>query len=192
MIRRPPRSTLFPYTTLFRSLGAAHVRGQQAQGVGASVKHFAANNQETGRMQVSAEVDERTLREIYLPAFERVVTEARPATVMCAYNKVNGVYASQHHWLLTEVLRDEWGFAGVVVSDWGAVDDRVAALEAGLDLQMPSDSGAGNTAVVEAVQSGRLDEAVVDRSVRRVAALAGWVTEPTDGFDAEAHHALAR
>jgi beta-glucosidase len=173
-------------------LGAAHVRGQQAQGVGASVKHFAANNQETQRMQVSADVDERTLREIYLPAFERVVTEAQPATVMCAYNKINGVYASQHRWLLTDVLRDEWGFEGVVVSDWGAVDDRVAALEAGLDLQMPGDSGAGNRLVVEAVQAGRLDEAVVDRSARRVAALAELVAEPTDGFDVEAHHALAR
>ncbi|MDQ1662527.1 MAG: beta-glucosidase [Blastococcus sp.] len=173
-------------------LGAAHVRGQQAQGVGASVKHFAANNQETQRMQVSADVDERTLREIYLPAIERVVTEAQPATVMCAYNKVNGVYASQHRWLLTDVLRDEWGFAGVVVSDWGAVDDRVAALEAGLDLQMPGDHGAGNRLVVEAVRAGRLDEAVVDRSVRRVAALADLVAEPTEGFDAGAHHALAR
>jgi beta-glucosidase len=173
-------------------LGAAHVRGQQAQGVGASVKHFAANNQETQRMQVSADVDERTLREIYLPAFERVVTEAQPATVMCAYNKVNGVYASQHRWLLTRVLRDEWGFAGAVVSDWGAVDDRVAALEAGLDLQMPGDHGAGNRLVVDAVRAGELDEAVVDRSVRRVAALADLVTEPTGGFDADAHHALAR
>jgi beta-glucosidase len=98
-------------------LAAAHVRAQQAQGVGASVKHFAANNQETDRMQVSVDVDERTLREIYLPAFERVVTEARPATVMCAYNRINGVYASENHWLLTEVLRDQWGFGGVVVSD---------------------------------------------------------------------------
>src|SRR3954452_9718007 len=173
-------------------LGAAHVRGQQGEGVGASVKHFAANNQETQRMQVSADVDERTLREIYLPAFERVVTEARPATVMCAYNKVNGVYASQHRWLLTEVLREEWGFRGAVVSDWGAVDDRVAALEAGLDLQMPGDHGAGNALVVDAVRAGRLDESVVDRSVRRVAALAELVTEPTAGFDVEAHHALAR
>ena len=173
-------------------LGAAHVRGQQGEGVGASVKHFAANNQETQRMQVSADVDERTLREIYLPAFERVVTESRPATVMCAYNKVNGVYASQHRWLLTEVLREEWGFRGAVVSDWGAVDDRVAALEAGLDLQMPGDSGAGNALVVDAVRAGVLDEAVVDRSVRRVAALAGLVAEPTAGFDVEAHHALAR
>ena len=173
-------------------LAAAHVRGQQAQGVGASVKHFAVNNQETQRMQVSADVDERTLREIYLPAFERVVTESQPATVMCAYNKVNGVYASQHRWLLTEVLRDEWRFAGAVVSDWGAVDDRVAALEAGLDLQMPGDSGAGNRLVVAAVQAGRLAESVVDRSVRRVAALAELVSEPTDGFDVDAHHALAR
>ncbi|HEV7210790.1 MAG TPA: glycoside hydrolase family 3 C-terminal domain-containing protein [Blastococcus sp.] len=173
-------------------LGAAHVRGQQGQGVGASVKHFAANNQETQRMQVSADVDERTLREIYLLAFERIVTEAKPATVMCAYNKVNGIYASQHRWLLTDVLRDEWGFDGAVVSDWGAVDDRVAALEAGLDLQMPGDHGVGNRRVIEAVRSGRLDEAVVDRSVRRVAALADLVIGPTGGFDVDAHHALAR
>ncbi|MGY1625158.1 glycoside hydrolase family 3 C-terminal domain-containing protein [Geodermatophilus sp. SYSU D00965] len=173
-------------------LGAAHVRGQEAEGVGASVKHFAANNQETDRMQVSADVDERTLREIYLPAFERVVTEARPATVMCAYNKVNGVYASQHRELLTEVLRDEWGFEGVVVSDWGAVDDRVAALAAGLDLQMPGDRGAGDRRVVEAVRAGALDEAFVDASAGRVAALARYAGEPTGGFDADAHHALAR
>ncbi|WP_448640331.1 glycoside hydrolase family 3 C-terminal domain-containing protein [Geodermatophilus sp. URMC 63] len=173
-------------------LGAAHVRGQQAQGAGASVKHFAANNQETERMRVSAEVDERTLREVYLPAFERVVTEAAPATVMCAYNKVNGVYASQNRWLLTEVLREQWGFEGVVVSDWGAVDDRVAALAAGLDLQMPGDSGAGNRRVVQAVRAGELDEAFVDASAARVAALARYAGEPADGFDAAGHHALAR
>jgi beta-glucosidase len=173
-------------------LGAAHVRGQQAQGVGASVKHFVANNQETDRMQVSADVDERTLREIYLPAFERVVTEARPATVMCAYNKVNGVYASQHRWLLTDVLRSEWGFAGAVVSDWGAVDDRVAALAAGLDLQMPGDRGAGDRRVVEAVRAGELDEAFVDVAAARVAGLADLVTEPAAAFDGDAHHALAR
>jgi beta-glucosidase len=122
-------------------LGTAWVQGVQSQGVGASVKHFAANNQETDRARVSADVDERTLREIYLPAFERVVTTARPWTVMCSYNRVNGVHASQHRWLLTEVLRDEWGFEGLVVSDWGAVHDRVAALAAGLDLEMPPSSG---------------------------------------------------
>jgi beta-glucosidase len=94
------------------------------EALGTSVKHYAANNQETDRLRVSADLDERTLREIYLPGFERVVTQARPWTVMCAYNKVNGTYASEHHWLLTEVLRDEWGFDGLVMSDWGAVHDR--------------------------------------------------------------------
>ena len=173
-------------------LAAAHIRGQQGEGVGASLKHFAANNQETQRMQVSVEADERTLREIYLPAFERAVTEAQPATIMSAYNKINGIYASENRWLLTDVLRDEWGFAGAVVSDWGAVDDRVAALAAGLDLQMPGDRGAGNRLVVDAVRAGTLDEALVDRSARRVAALGEYVREPTGGFDAEAHHALAR
>jgi beta-glucosidase len=173
-------------------LAAAHIRGQQGKGVGASVKHFAANNQETQRMQVSVDVDERTLREIYLPAFERAVTESQPATIMTAYNRINGVYASENRWLLNDVLRDEWAFTGVVLSDWGAVDDRVVALEAGLDLQMPGDRGAGNRLVVDAVKAGELDEALVDRSARRVAALAGLVTEPTDGFDADAHHALAR
>ena len=173
-------------------LGAAHVRGQEGGGVGASVKHFAANNQETDRMQVSADVDERTLREIYLPAFERVVTQARPATVMCAYNKLNGVYASQHRWLLTDVLRTEWGFGGVVVSDWGAVDDRVAALAAGLDLQMPGNRGVSDRHVVDAVRSGELDESFVDVSAGRVAGLTRYVREPTEGFDAGAHDALAR
>ncbi|MBB6121339.1 glycoside hydrolase family 3 C-terminal domain-containing protein [Nocardiopsis algeriensis] len=172
-------------------LGAAHVRAMQEEGPGASIKHFAANNQETDRMRVSADVDERTLREIYLPAFERVVKEANPATVMCAYNKVNGVYASQNRWLLTEVLREEWGFGGLVVSDWGAVSDRVAALAAGLDLEMPGSGGVNDRKVVEAVRSGELDEEFVDRSVRRIAALAG-LPAGGEGFDADAHHRLAR
>ena len=133
-----------------------------------ALKHFAANNQETDRMRVSADVDERTLREIYLPAFEHIVTTAAPWTVMCAYNKINGVYASEHHWLLTELLRDEWGFDGLVMSDWGAVHDRVAAVAAGLDLEMPPDLGYSDKALVEAVQDGRLDEGVLDLAAARV------------------------
>ena len=176
-------------------LGAALVQGIQSQGVGTSLKHFAANNQETDRMRVSADVDERTLREIYLPAFERVVTRAQPWTVMCAYNKVNGTYASQDHWLLTEVLRDEWGFEGLVVSDWGAVVDRVAAVAAGLDLEMPATGGRTDALVVEAVRSGELDEAVLDVAARRVLQLIARaqpaLAEPGT-IDADALHALAR
>jgi beta-glucosidase len=183
-------------------LGAALVEGVQSQGVGTSVKHYAANNQETDRLRVSADVDERTLREIYLPGFERVVTEARPWTVMCAYNKVNGTYASEHSWLLTEVLREEWGFDGLVVSDWGAVHDRVAALAAGLDLEMPPNLGVSDAAIVAAVRAGELDEGLLDQAAARVlqlvdrAVAGGGRAEASaagsPGFDADAHHALAR
>ena len=173
-------------------LGAAHVAGLQERGVGASVKHFAANNQETERMRISADVDERTLREIYLAAFEHIVRTAAPATVMCSYNRINGVYSSQNPWLLTTVLREEWGFTGAVVSDWGAVADRVAALEAGLDLQMPGNGGLGDAEVVQAVRDGRVDEAVVDAGAARAAALAGLAREPEGGIDVDAHHRLAR
>ena len=177
-------------------LGAALVRGIQSVGVGACVKHFAVNNQETDRARVSAEVDERTLREISLAGFERVVTEAMPWTVMCSYNKVNGTYASQHPWLLTDVLRTEWGFDGAVVSDWGAVDDRVAALRAGLDLQMPATGGHVTDAeIVAAVRSGELDEGVLDRAVERILTLLARslpAVREGGGFDVDAHHALAR
>jgi beta-glucosidase len=177
-------------------LGAAWVEGVQAQGVGASVKHFAANNQETDRMRVSVEVDERTLRETYLPAFERVVTQARPATVMCSYNRVNGTYASQHPWLLTDVLRGDWGFDGYVVSDWGAVVDPVAAVTAGLDLEMPGTGERSPAALVAAVRSGALDEAVLDAAVERVLVVherlrAGRPPE-AGPVDHDAHHELAR
>ena len=177
-------------------LGAALVRGIQSAGVGACVKHYAANNQETDRARVSAEVDERTLREIYLAGFERVVTEARPWMVMCSYNKVNGTYASEHPWLLTDVLRTEWGFDGVVVSDWGAVNDRVAGVRAGLDLQMPATGGHVTDAeIVAAVRAGELDEAVLDRAVERnLTLLARSLPAVQEGgtFDVAAHHALAR
>jgi beta-glucosidase len=176
-------------------LGAAMIDGVQSQGVGASLKHYAANNQETDRLRVSAEVDERTLREIYLAGFERAVIQARPWTVMCSYNKVNGVYASEHAWLLTTVLRDEWGFDGLVVSDWGAVHDRVAALVAGLDLEMPPNRGVSDAAIVTAVRTGQLDEHVLDTAVARVLGLVDRATaspEPPPVLDADAHHALAR
>jgi beta-glucosidase len=176
-------------------LGVALVNGVQSTGVGASLKHFAANNQETDRMTVSADVDERTLREIYLPAFERVVTRAQPWTVMCAYNKINGVYASEDPWLLTQVLRDEWGFEGLVVSDWGAVNRRDAGVAAGLDLEMPSSGGAGTRVILEAVKAGTLSEADVDRAVTRVLTLVDRsqpALAPGQTFDADAHHALAR
>lgn len=176
-------------------LAAALVRGVQGQGVGTSLKHFAANNQETHRMSVSAEVDERTLREVYLTAFERVVRDAQPWTVMCSYNRINGVYASQDPWLLTQVLRDEWGFTGLVVSDWGAVDDRPTGVAAGLDLEMPSSSGASTAKVLAAVREGRLSEDDVDRAARRVLELVAksqpGLAEPRP-YDAAAHHALAR
>ncbi|MEU0671956.1 glycoside hydrolase family 3 C-terminal domain-containing protein [Streptomyces sp. NPDC006172] len=175
-------------------LGAAHVRGVQSQGVGSSVKHFAVNNQETDRMRVSADVDERTLREIYFPAFEHIVTRARPATVMCSYNRVNGTYASESRWLLTQVLREEWGFGGLVVSDWGAVGDRVAALLAGTDLEMPGNSRGTDAEVAAAVRSGGLDEAVVDTAVARLRGLADRVRARADSVtvDFDAHHRLAR
>ncbi|GAA3829151.1 glycoside hydrolase family 3 C-terminal domain-containing protein [Streptomyces phyllanthi] len=175
-------------------LGAAHVAGVQSQGVGASVKHFAANNQETERMRVSAEVDERALREIYLPAFERIVVQARPATVMCAYNKINGIYASESRWLLTRVLREEWGFDGLVVSDWGAVSNRVAALLAGTDLEMPGTHRDTGAEVAAAVRSGELDETVVDTAVARLRGLAERVRARSGPVtvDFDAHHRLAR
>src|SRR5690606_20932518 len=178
---------------LTAELAIGWVRGVQSTGVGASLKHFAVNNQETDRMRVSAEVDERTLRELYLRAFERVIREAEPATVMSAYNAINGVFASENEWLLTELLRDEWGFDGLVVSDWGAVKDRVQALRAGLDLEMPGPRDESTAAIVDAVRDGRLDRAVVERAVERLAALAErTAARDVPAVDAEAHHALAR
>ncbi|WP_433794425.1 glycoside hydrolase family 3 C-terminal domain-containing protein [Actinoplanes sp. CA-252034] len=174
-------------------LATAWVQGLQSRGVGASLKHFAVNSQETDRMRISADVDERTLREMYLRAFHKVVTRAQPWTVMCAYNRVNGIYASEHHWLLTQVLRGEWGFEGLVVSDWGAVVDRVASVAAGLDLTMPGPDAAGDAALVEAVAAGRLDPALLERSaelVRKLVEKAG--DRPAGTYDADAHHALAR
>ncbi|WP_457100634.1 glycoside hydrolase family 3 C-terminal domain-containing protein [Microbacterium sp. P5_E9] len=176
-------------------MGAALVNGIQSTGVGASLKHFAANNQENDRMRSSSDIDPRPLREIYLRSFQRVVQDAQPHTVMCSYNRVNGVYASENPFLLTQVLRDEWGFEGLVVSDWGAVNERVAALAAGLDLEMPASGGATDAELVAAVRDGSLDEKHLDASAQRVAKLAlRWAeTERVEGpLDVDAHHALAR
>jgi beta-glucosidase len=173
-------------------LGTAFVRALQAGGVGASVKHFAANNQETDRMRVSSDVDERTLREIYLPAFERVVREAQPATVMCSYNRINGVFSSENRWLLTEVLRGEWGFEGAVVSDWGAVHDPVAAVHAGVDLEMPGSEGRNPPIIAAAVRAGVLAEADLDTAVHRVLELSRWHGAAEGDVDFDVHHQVAR
>ncbi len=175
-------------------MAAGLINGIQSKGVGTSLKHFAANNQEYQRFVISAEVDERTLHEIYLPAFETAVKKGKPWTVMCAYNKINGTYCSEHRELLTEILKNEWGFEGLVVSDWGAVHDRVAALKAGLDWQMPGPREQDVRAVVEAVRSGSLDEAVLDESVRRILNIVFKAAETPKGgeFDVDAHHELAR
>ena len=180
-----------PY--LAGEMAASLVNGVQSRGVGTSLKHYAANNQEFQRFSISAEVDERTLREIYLPAFEKAVKQAKPWTVMCAYNKLNGEYCSEHHYLLTDILKKEWGFEGLVVSDWGAVHDRVASLKSGLDLEMPGPQDRRVKAVVEAVRSGRLEEAILDESVRRILNIVFKAQKtPKNGtFDVDAHHELA-
>lgn len=177
-------------------LGAAIVRGIQSKGVGTSLKHFAANNQENDRMRSSSDVDPRPLREIYLRGFQRVVEDAQPWTVMCSYNRINGVYASEDPWLLTKVLRDEWGFEGLVVSDWGAVNERVPGLAAGMDLEMPSSNGVTDAQLVAAVQDGSLEETVLDTAAGRVLDLVRKTTEGAGAvegpLDVDAHHALAR
>lgn len=147
---------------------AAFIEGVQSHHVGTSIKHFAANNQEFNRMSCSSNTDERTLREIYFPAFETAVKKSQPYTVMCSYNQINGTYASEDPWLLTKVLRDEWGFKGYVMSDWGAVNNRTAGLKAGLELEMPSSGGINDREIVDAVKDGSLEESVLDQAVERL------------------------
>ncbi|MFD7873701.1 glycoside hydrolase family 3 C-terminal domain-containing protein [Streptomyces sp. NPDC059766] len=200
-IKRDPRcGRNFEYYSedpyLSGTLAASWVRGLQETGVGASLKHFAANNTEHDRMRSSSDIAPRPLREIYLRAFQRVVQTAQPWTVMCSYNRVNGTYAAENHWLLTQVLRDEWGFDGVVVSDWGAVPDRVRAVAAGLDLEMPGTGGVTDAQVVAAVEAEELDAAVLAQAAARMVALAAKAeagrAARLASFDADAHHRLAR
>lgn len=182
-----------PY--LAGKLAASFIRNVQKNGVGTCLKHFACNNQEYKRFTSNSILDERTLREIYLTAFEIAVREGKPKTVMCAYNEINGVYCSDNAKLLTGILRDEWGFGGLVVTDWGAMHDRIAGFKAGCDLNMPGGSNYMAQDVVDAVAHGELDEAVIDRSARRVIKLAKDAKQAlatNAACDYDAHHELAR
>ncbi len=196
--RHPAGGRCFEYYSedplLSGRLAAAFVDGVQALGVGTSIKHFAVNNQESYRFVVDAVVDERTLREIYLTGFEIAVKESAPWTVMCSYNLVNGVQASEHPELLTSILRDEWGFDGLVMSDWGACSDRVAGVSAGLDLEMPGSKGAFDDELAAAVADGTLPEADVDRCATRVVELLqrGQRDGAEHPSDRDAHHELGR
>ncbi|MGR3778843.1 glycoside hydrolase family 3 C-terminal domain-containing protein [Bacillus paramycoides] len=182
-----------PY--LSSQIAANHVKGVQSQGIGTSLKHFAANNQEHRRMSVDAIVDERTLREIYLASFEDVIKEAQPWTVMSAYNKINSEYASENNYLLNDILKDEWGFEGFVVSDWGAVNERVESLANGLELEMPSSFGIGEKKIVAAVNGGELSVEKLDQAVER---LLNIIFKAYDNqlenavYSKDAHHQLAR
>jgi beta-glucosidase len=180
---------------LSSKLSANFIKGVQSQGVGTSLKHFAVNNQEYKRMSIDALVDERTLREIYLASFEEAVKDGKPWTVMAAYNKVNGDYCSENKKLLTEVLKEEWGFEGLVVSDWGAVNERDLGLAAGLELEMPSTGGIGDNKIIEAVTSGKLSEQVLDAAVERILNIVYKAVENNQAdavYSKEEHHALAR
>jgi len=182
-----------PYLT--GEMAAALIGGVQSRGVGTSLKHYAVNSQETLRFVVDAVVDDRALREIYLTGFEKAVRQAQPWTVMCSYNRVQGTYASENSRLLTGILKNEWKHEGLVVSDWGAVNERVEGLKAGLELEMPGTMGQNDAKIVKAVRDGDLDEGVLDEAVGRLLALVFRASEnlkPGYRYDAEAHHALAR
>ncbi len=176
-------------------MSAGLINGCQSKGIGTSLKHFACNSQEAFRMIINEVIDERTMREIYFPAFEIAVKEAQPWTIMNSYNRINGVYASQNDWLQNKVARDEWGFEGLFVTDWGASVDRVPGLEAGTDLEMPSSGTLNSERIIAAVENGVLDEAVLDEGVDNVVDLiikSKPALEKDFKYDVEAHHAVAR
>ncbi len=175
-------------------MAASLIDGIQSKGIGTSLKHFAVNNQEARRMKINAVADERTLREIYLPAFETAVKKSQPWTVMNAYNRLNGEYCSENDWLQNKVLRDEWGFEGIVVTDWGAANDRVKGLAAGNDLEMPGSGDYNTSKLYNAVLSGELDEKVVDETVDRIVDIILKSKENLKDFkyDRQEHHRLAK
>lgn len=172
---------------------AALIAGIQSKNVGVSVKHYLANNQEKRRMVSDSIIDSRALREVYLRAFEIAIKKSQPWTLMCSYNKINGTYASDNKYFMSDIPRGEWGYEGAIVTDWGAMNDRVEAIKAGLDLEMPSCCGLRDTQIVKAVQAGELDEADVDKCVARMTAIALMTAENKKAsFDKEAHDILAR
>lgn len=182
-----------PY--LAGKLAAGFIRGAEAQGIGTSLKHFAANSQEKSRFTSNSVLDDRTLRELYLTAFEIAVKEGKPSTVMCAYPKLNGVHCSDNKRVLTDILRTEWGFNGMVVTDWGAMNDRIEGFRAGCDLNMPGGSDYMEKEVLQAVKDGTLPERCIDDSARRVLKLvlrAAETLREKAACDYEAHHALAK
>jgi beta-glucosidase len=182
-----------PYLT--GEMAKSWIQGVQSQGIGTSVKHYAANNQETRRMMIDTLVGERALHEIYLAGFEIAIRQAAPWTIMCAYNRVNGTFASDHPRLMRSTLRESWGYQGLVMSDWGAMNDRLAALEVGVDLEMPGPSVDNTAIILRAIESGQLDEEILDRTVERILMLidvANQTLAEDFQYDAQAHHTLAR
>nr|WP_253200819.1 glycoside hydrolase family 3 N-terminal domain-containing protein [Clostridium sp. CF012] len=182
-----------PYLT--GEMAAALIKGVESQGIGTSLKHFTANNQEKCRLTGNSVVDERALREIYLAGFETAVKKGKPSTIMCAYNQLNGTFCSENKKLLTDILRTQWGFEGVVMTDWGAVDDRVDGLMAGLDLEMPSSNGMNDARIVKAVKEGKISEEVLDKAVERLVylILKGIDVEKKDfTYSQEEHQGLSK
>lgn len=175
-------------------LSASYIEGVQEKHIGTSLKHFALNNQEYRRLTNSSDLDERTMREIYLAAFEKAVKKAQPYTIMHSYNKINGTYSGESKELLTDILRKEWGFKGLVMSDWGAVSNRLAGLEAGCDLEMPASNGENTKKIIKAVKAGKISEKTVDESCQRILT---WVFNYVDNmqegdFDFSRHHKIAK
>lgn len=181
-----------PY--LAGEMSATYVNHVQAKKVGVSVKHYAANNQEYRRMSSNSRVSERALREIYLAAFEKTIKEARPWTLMCAYNRLNGTYCCENEWLLEKLPRGEWGYDGIIMTDWGAMNNRVEALKAGLELEMPGSGDINSKKIIDAINNGELSMEILDRAVERLLTWIdrGLADEEIGGYDKEAHHAFAR